>query len=53
MITIIFMRMVMHPTTIVVIDMRDDDKKCSREQSEQFNFSKDHSTKHQSYPDTK
>jgi len=32
MIAVIFMRMVMHPTTIVVVDMRDDDKKCSREQ---------------------
>jgi hypothetical protein len=31
MIAVIFMRMVMHSTTIVVIDMRDDDKKCSRE----------------------
>jgi hypothetical protein len=32
MITVIFMRVVMHSATIVVIDMRDDDKKCSREQ---------------------
>jgi hypothetical protein len=31
MIAIIFMRMVMHPTTIVVVDMCDDDKKRSRE----------------------
>jgi hypothetical protein len=32
MVAIIFMRMVMHSAAIVVIDMRDDDKKCSREQ---------------------
>ena len=32
MITIIFIRMVMHSTTIMVVDMRDDDKKCRREQ---------------------
>jgi hypothetical protein len=32
MIAVILVRMVMHPTTIVVVDMRDDDKKCSREQ---------------------
>jgi hypothetical protein len=32
MITIIFVRMVMHSTTIVVVDMRYDDKKGSREQ---------------------
>jgi MFS superfamily sulfate permease-like transporter len=29
MIAIILVRMVMHPTTIVVVDMRNDDKKCS------------------------
>jgi hypothetical protein len=32
MIAVILVRMVMHSTTIVVVDMRDDDKKCSREQ---------------------
>jgi hypothetical protein len=32
MIAIILMRVVMHSATIVVVDMRDDDKKCSREQ---------------------
>jgi hypothetical protein len=32
MIAVIFMRVVMHSATIVVIDMRDDDKKCSRKQ---------------------
>jgi hypothetical protein len=32
MIAVILMCMVMHPTTIVVVDMRYDDKKCSREQ---------------------
>jgi len=31
MIAVIFMRMVMHSTTIMVVDMRDDDKKGSRE----------------------
>jgi hypothetical protein len=32
MIAVILMRMIMHSATIVVVDMRDDDKKCSREQ---------------------
>jgi hypothetical protein len=32
MIAVILVCMVMHSATIVVVDMRDDDKKCSREQ---------------------
>jgi hypothetical protein len=32
MIAVILMRMIMHSAAIVVVDMRDDDKKCRREQ---------------------
>ena len=32
MIAVILVRMVVHSTTIMIVDMRDDDKKCSREQ---------------------
>jgi len=32
MVAVILMRMIMHSATIMIVDMRDDDKKCSREQ---------------------